>query len=749
MLRQMPLGARAPRPQMGAEARNKHGERSSKTLERLRACGAVAPDAVGSAGAPPANERGARNKHDERSSKTFETSRLRRVAGGTPTLPSKRGFQMRVTRSFSRHTRPALLLAAGLSMLFFSGAVPAQTLDPDLRPDLQRALAAQPETFDGKSTGRANGYMPAQARGGRRPAGTANAVRTDFLTTRGASSSQIPRPSNALNIPATSLIRAGTPLTQILHTSQLSLISAAGTDEQFVDRNGDLIADERTTFDSAGGSFDIAVGRSGARYEVYSATLNNTLIGVLVVALDTNGDYRIDSSTTYNLRTDFALRSAAAVVSGTSRAGREFVIISSSGYYNSADPSDPNNEPSPGVILLVRDPATGGFDNARTRELVRVGDNRLYNANALALLPNNDLLIADFHSDELRIIRDTDNDGMPDTLSTTPYYSYRFSNDAPLDVAVNSRGVVFSHSAGNNVVMLVLYDDNGDGRADRDEVCVEGLSIDNNLFLHGLTVDGAGNVYVIEDASGVFDGAAGNGGAPRIDAFPDRFQDGFLSDGSIFTRADDGLSQGLSGLALGALPPNRLDDAQFFVIQHYRDFLNREPDASGLAFWVNEITSCGTNAQCIEVKRINVSAAFFLSIEFQETGYLVYRFYKAAYGNLPGAPVPLRFNEFLPDTQQIGQGVVVGAADWQTKLEHNKNAYAAAFGARASVASVLPTSLTPMQFVDALYMNAAVASPPSTERTAAINEFAGAGNTADTAARGRALRRVAENGALG
>jgi hypothetical protein len=632
-------------------------------------------------------------------------------------------------------------------MVSFAGAVSAQTIDPDLRPDLQRALTTRPENVGDQTKGRANGYTPAQAPRSERPAETSSAPRRDASSARTAGSS-LSRPSSALNIPATSSIQAGTPLTQILHTSQVSLISSAGTDEQFVDRNGDLIADERTTFDSAGGSFDIAVGRSGARYEVYSATLNSTLVGVLVVALDTNGDYRIDSSTTYNLRTDFALRSAAAVVAGTSKAGREFVIISSSGYYNSANPNDPNNEPSPGVILLVRDPATGGFDNSGTRTLVTVGDNKLYNANALALLPNNDLLIADFHSDELRIIRDTDNDGMPDTLSTTPYYSYRFSNDAPLDVAVNSRGVVFSHSEGNDTVLLVLYDDNGDGVADRDEVCVEGLSIDNNLFLHGLIVDGSGNVYVIEDASGAFDGTGSNGGTPRIDGFPDRFQDGFLSDGSVFTGADDGLSQGLSGLAFGALPPNKIDDPQFFVIEHYHDFLNREPDAGGLAFWVNEITSCGTNAQCLQVKRVNVSAAFFLSIEFQETGYLVYRFYKAAYGNLPNAPVPLRFNEFLPDTQQIGLGVVVGAADWQTKLEDNKKAYAAAFGARASLASVFPTSLTPTQFVDGLYANAGVASPPAAERTAAINEFAGAGNTTDTAARGRALRRVAENSTL-
>src|SRR5437879_599232 len=112
-----------------------------------------------------------------------------------------------------------------------------------------------------------------------------------------------------------------------------------------------IVAHERTTLDSVGGSVDIAVGRSGARYEVYSATLNNKLVGVVVVALDTNGDYRIDTSSTYNLRTDFNLPSAAAVVTGTSKAGREFVIVSSSGYNNSANPNDPNNEPSPGIVL--------------------------------------------------------------------------------------------------------------------------------------------------------------------------------------------------------------------------------------------------------------------------------------------------------------------------------------------------------------------------------------------------------------
>ncbi|HEV7475451.1 MAG TPA: hypothetical protein VGN90_15465 [Pyrinomonadaceae bacterium] len=646
----------------------------------------------------------------------------------------------------------SLLVDAIVSSAFLVEAgAGAQTISPRLRPDLPRALAAQANSSGSLEKGRPNAYAPARMARGARLASSVGAVRENSSARlRGQSAAlSTPRPSTSLNVPATTTsIQPGTPLTQILHTSQLMLSSSAGTDEQFVDRNGNLVADERTTFDDTGGSFDIAVGRSGARYEVYSATLRNTLVGLLVVAVDTNGDQQIDNSDTYDLRANYSLRSAAAVVSGNSKAGREFVIVSSSGYYNSANPNDPNNEPSPGVILLVRDPNTGRFDDSRTRILVTVGDNRLYNANALALLPNNDLLIADFHSDELRIIRDTDNDGVPDTLATTPYYSYQFSNDAPLEVAVNSRGVVFSYSVGNDMVMLALYDDNNDGVADRDEVCVEGLSIDNNLFLHGLTVDGAGNVYVIEDASGATDGSGGNGGTARIDGFPDRFQDGFLTDGSIFATADGGTSLGLSGLSFGRLPANGIDDPQFFVIQHYRDFLNREPDAGGLAFWVNEIISCGNNTQCLEVKRVNVSAAFFLSIEFQETGYLVYKFYKAAYGNLPGAPVPLTLDEFLPDTQQIGQDVEVGSPNWQAKLEANKQTFAAAFVARARFTSAFATSLTPAQLVDALYANAGVASPPAAERNAAINEFGGAGNTADAAASGRALRRVAENSTL-
>ena len=77
---------------------------------------------------------------------------------------------------------------------------------------------------------------------------------------------------------------------------------------------------------------------------------------------------------------------------------------------------------------------------------------------------------------------------------------------------------------------------------------------------------------------------------------------------------------------------NPLDSTEYFVRQQYLDFLGREPDEGGFNFWVNNIESCGSDLACREVKRIDTSKAYFLSIEFQQTGFLVYRAYEAAYG---------------------------------------------------------------------------------------------------------------------
>ena len=189
---------------------------------------------------------------------------------------------------------------------------------------------------------------------------------------------------------------------------------------------------------------------------------------------------------------------------------------------------------------------------------------------------------------------------------------------------------------------------------------------------------------------------------------------------------------------------NPIDDAQSFVYMQYHDFLNREPDAAGLNFWTNEITSCGSDQACIAGKRNNVSAAFFLSIEFQQTGFLVERLYKESYGNMPGAPVPLTFNEFVVDSRAISQNVVVNQQGWQQQLTANQQALITAFVQRARFLNAYPTSMTPAQFVDALFANTGV-TPTAAQRQAVIDRFAGAGNTADVSARVAALLDVAQN----
>ncbi len=202
----------------------------------------------------------------------------------------------------------------------------------------------------------------------------------------------------------------------------------------------------------------------------------------------------------------------------------------------------------------------------------------------------------------------------------------------------------------------------------------------------------------------------------------------------------------LSPFLVALATQNPVDGTDPFVLQHYRDFLDREPDAGGLQFWSNEIEVCGTDVPCREVKRINVSAAFFLSIEFQETGYLVYRFFKTAYGDststgVSGTVPIIRREEFLPDTERISQGVQVGIGDWQQTLEANKQAYALEFVQRQRFLDAFPVSLTPAQFVDQLNQRAGGVLSMA-ERDQVIADLT-ANNT--MAGRATAVRRVAED----
>jgi hypothetical protein len=195
----------------------------------------------------------------------------------------------------------------------------------------------------------------------------------------------------------------------------------------------------------------------------------------------------------------------------------------------------------------------------------------------------------------------------------------------------------------------------------------------------------------------------------------------------------------------GTNQPITIDDSDFFVQQHYVDFLSRFPDQSGFAFWQNDINQCGTNAACTEAHRINTSAAFFLSIEFQQTGYLVYKTYKAAFGNLPNSPVPVRRENFMPETRSISNGVIVGVTGWEALLDSNKNAFELAFVQRSDFQTAYPSSMTPAAFVDKLDQNAGGGVLDASEKASLVAELT-ANNT--NAGRASVLRKVAEDADL-
>jgi len=177
-------------------------------------------------------------------------------------------------------------------------------------------------------------------------------------------------------------------------------------------------------------------------------------------------------------------------------------------------------------------------------------------------------------------------------------------------------------------------------------------------------------------------------------------------------------------------PPtsNVIDDARDFVYQHYHDFLSREPDAGGLAYWTSQITECGdSNPLCVHSRRVAVSNAFFYEQEFQETGAYVYRIYKAAFSMRP------TYAQFMPDRSRVIGG---------TELDQSKTDFANNSVQRNAFLTVYPITMTAAQYVDALNANTGNSLTQSQRDTLVT------GMQGSTETRGSVLRKIADNQAF-
>lgn len=201
-------------------------------------------------------------------------------------------------------------------------------------------------------------------------------------------------------------------------------------------------------------------------------------------------------------------------------------------------------------------------------------------------------------------------------------------------------------------------------------------------------LNGAQNRKTITNANGVyrFEQVETNG---FYTVTPSRANFAFSPASRSFNQLSERTEAAFTGANNGD-SANPLDTAEYFVRQQYVDVLNREPDEGGFNYWSNRILECGSDASCISARRRDVAAAFFIELEFQQTGSFIYGLYQGALGRRPA------FTEYSTDRQQI----VVG-----TNLENLKQALAESFVGRSDFVSKYQGHGTAEAFVDALLAN--------------------------------------------
>jgi hypothetical protein len=178
--------------------------------------------------------------------------------------------------------------------------------------------------------------------------------------------------------------------------------------------------------------------------------------------------------------------------------------------------------------------------------------------------------------------------------------------------------------------------------------------------------------------------------------------------------------------------PNPIDEAEFFVEQHYMDILNRGSDPTGFSTWVPMITQCNGEPNCVFQRRVDVTMGFIPGGEFLSRGYFVERWYKAAYGRFP-----LFETEYLAGYSDISSQVATSE-----DFERNKQIFADDFVSSDEFQAAYPFDMEHSTYVDTLFANAGI-TPDSGERAALIS-----GLDNDTETRATVLRRVVDNQAF-
>ena len=197
---------------------------------------------------------------------------------------------------------------------------------------------------------------------------------------------------------------------------------------------------------------------------------------------------------------------------------------------------------------------------------------------------------------------------------------------------------------------------------------------------------------------------------------------------------------------------NAIDDAEFFMTQQYRDFLQRlpEPGPDGiyetsddpLKFYVDILSGCNSNdIECLKYTRGALSANFFRSPEFQRKGSYVMYLYMVSLGQRPVTPAELsnaakverpHYSEFMSDLQSIST-----PNDDPALTDTKKAALADVWMQRAEIQALYPAAMSNAQFVQKLLDTAGVTNSQQNQLVQDLN------NSIRT--RAQVLRIIAES----
>lgn len=162
-----------------------------------------------------------------------------------------------------------------------------------------------------------------------------------------------------------------------------------------------------------------------------------------------------------------------------------------------------------------------------------------------------------------------------------------------------------------------------------------------------------------------------------------------------------------------------IKDSDFFIQQHYIDFLGRMPEPDGFKFWLNILNSCSSQTNNPDCDRTFVSSRFFMSDEFQERGFFVYKMYDATLGRLA------HFPEFMDDVRRLNGPKTVA------EQVVAKNNYVKDFTNKAEFQAIYGTATSADAFVNALCSRAgvtpankaAIIQTAQTDKAAALKAF--------------------------